>query len=363
MRKKIAFLGWWTWGHVFPIKAMIEYMNKNSNISPVYWFGERNSLESRQAKETDNTIFIPMISWKLRREKDIISLVKNFFDFFRILYGFFKSIVLLLKYNIDVVFCKWWYVALPVLFAAWVLRKEIYVHESDTVPWLVNKLAAKMTSNVFLGFPWSIKNWELVWQLLSDDIINFKKEEIDITLSNLSNNTNIIVMWGSQGSYFLYKNILELLESWKLDNYNFFVVLGSENKNLRKKFEKFDNVGCYEFLNQKQIWYLYNICDIGITRGGATSLAEQKIFGLKLIIVPLPYTGGNHQYYNALYYQKEFDDILISQDNNFSVNLLEILNKLDWFKKNSESQQKDKIQDWIKNVVSRLFEENNLKKS
>jgi hypothetical protein len=44
----------------------------------------------------------------------------------------FQSLVYLLRFRIDVVFCKGGYVALPVVVAAWILRKKILVHESDT---------------------------------------------------------------------------------------------------------------------------------------------------------------------------------------------------------------------------------------
>jgi hypothetical protein len=34
-------------------------------------------------------------------------------------------------------------------------------------------------------------------------------------------------------------------------------------------------------------------------------LAEQDYFNIKKIIVPLPYTGGNHQYFNGLAYEEK----------------------------------------------------------
>ena len=45
-------------------------------------------------------------------------------------------------------------------------------------------------------------------------------------------------------------------------------------------------------------------CDVAITRGGTTSLAEQEIFGIKKIIIPIPRT--HDQLKNAQYYQKTY---------------------------------------------------------
>jgi len=56
---------------------------------------------------------------------------------------------LLGRNKVDVIFCKGGYVALPVVIAGWILRKKIIVHESDTHPGLVNRIAAKFASSVF----------------------------------------------------------------------------------------------------------------------------------------------------------------------------------------------------------------------
>jgi UDP-N-acetylglucosamine:LPS N-acetylglucosamine transferase len=51
---------------------------------------------------------------------------------------------------------------------------------------------------------------------------------------------------------------------------------------------------------------------VAIARGGTTSLAEQQLFGLKKVIVPIPWT--HDQLKNAQYYVKTYDDILVRQD-------------------------------------------------
>ncbi|HBB03835.1 TPA: hypothetical protein DCZ39_02955 [Patescibacteria group bacterium] len=41
---------------------------------------------------------------------------------------------------------------MPVVLAATLLRKRIIVHESDTRPGLVNKIASRFAKKVFTGF-------------------------------------------------------------------------------------------------------------------------------------------------------------------------------------------------------------------
>ena len=56
---------------------------------------------------------------------------------------------------------------------------------------------------------------------------------------------------------------------------------------------------------------LFAICDIAITRGGTTSLAEQNLYDIKQIIVPIPRT--HDQYDNAKRYVQHKKDIMIDQ--------------------------------------------------
>lgn len=333
--KNIAFVWWWTWWHIFPIKSLIEYLydnNANYNFNSIYWIWEKNSLEESVAKGFENKKwfkFISIFSWKLRRYITFSSIYNNFIDIFKVIFWFFQSIYLIKKNQIDIIFCKWWYVALPFVFAWKFLWKKIFVHESDTVPWLVNKLASRFSAKNFCGFEWVIYKCVHTWQIISNDLLKFEK--LDLKL-DVNNKINVVVMWGSQWARVVYEALLNILEK-NFINYNFFIVLGLKNIELKERFSKHENVQCFEFLSQWQMWGLLNICDVAITRGSATSLDEQKHFWLKLIIVPLPYTWWNHQYYNGLYYKDKFWDFLIMQDENLEKNLEKDLNVLINYKK------------------------------
>ncbi|MBS8122041.1 glycosyltransferase [Candidatus Vampirococcus lugosii] len=206
----IAFAGGGTGGHVFPIKSIIDYIKKDNKITSefenIYWFGEKNSLEEKIANDISNVKFIKMISGKLRRDKSIISFAKNIIDLFKFGYGITKSIFLLKKYKIDVVFCKGGYVALPVVIASKILRKKVFVHESDTVAGLTNRIANKFSNKSYTGFPKSLKGGQHIGQILSENILNFNNlDKFDTSLtgeldSNFNKKTNILIVGGSQGS-------------------------------------------------------------------------------------------------------------------------------------------------------------------
>jgi len=73
-------------------------------------------------------------------------------------------------------------------------------------------------------------------------------------------------------------------------------------------------------------------CDISLTRAGTTSLAEQKLYNLKIVMVPIPWT--HDQYDNAKYYVEHYDDILLdSKDLEYKNNMLKIFDEYKSFKK------------------------------
>lgn len=335
--------GWWTGGHVFPIRSLLLFLDDHDEyrqeVDKLYWIGAKHSLEQNVCQELHhqwqkNLTFVPIYSWKYRRESYRKSKLKNIPDFFLFLFGIFQSIFYLLRYRIDVVFCKWGYVALPVVLAAALLRKKIVVHESDTRPGLVNKIASRFAHKVFTGFEWALPKSQTIGQILSDDIVTQA-----IPAPNFK--TLILVVWWSQGSKRLYQNILHILEftpelqSW----YEFSIVLGLANKDMLPLFDKFDYVHAYDFVSQKEMGELCNTCDIAITRWGTTALAEQKLYDIKQIIVPIPRT--HDQYDNAKRYVRVHNDILINQrDDDFESQLANAIKHFRWFKK--VPLQKDK---------------------
>jgi len=339
--------GGWTGGHVFPIRSLLEFLrihaSYNEHVEKLYWFGSKKSLEQKicgELQEYDLKIplrFISISSWKYRRETYRKSRLKNISDLFLFVFGFFQSLYHLLVHRIDIVFCKWGYVALPVVLAAALLRRKIVVHESDTHSGLVNRIASHFANKIFTGFDGALPKSETIGQILSDDIIIETHPEF-------TSKTLVLVVWGSQGSKRLYQNLHHILEFTPelQENYEFFFVLGLENEEMSTLFDKFHYVHAYGFVSQKQMGELYNICDIAITRGGTTSLAEQKLYDMKQIIVPIPWT--HDQYNNAKRYVRVHSDIMINQrDHDFEVQLGNAIKHFKGFKKIRQPKDKKEI--------------------
>ena len=121
-------------------------------------------------------------------------------------------------------------------------------------------------------------------------------------------------------------------------NYEIFVVLGKENQDLKSEFDEFKNVHPFDFLTQQDMGLLLKYSDISLTRAGTTSLAEQKLYNIKIVMVPIPWT--HDQYDNAKFYVQKYNDILLDSTNpDYYTNMLKVFDEYKNFKK--EKVEKD----------------------
>ncbi|MDR2540907.1 MAG: hypothetical protein LBD11_03890 [Candidatus Peribacteria bacterium] len=91
----------------------------------------------------------------------------------------------------------------------------------------------------------------------------------------------------------------------------FYISLGKLNDNLKPLFSH-KNVQTFDFLTQKEMGEIYEKSDLCLARGGTTSLAEQKLFNIKSIIVPIPRT--HDQLDNGKWFVRHYQDILLDQN-------------------------------------------------
>ena len=101
---------------------------------------------------------------------------------------------------------------------------------------------------------------------------------------------------------------------------------------MKNEFDEYQNIHVFDFITQQEMGLLLKNSDISLTRAGTTSLAEQKLYDIKIVMVPIPRT--HDQYDNSKFYVKKYDDILLdSKDENYNKNMLDIFKKYKNFKK------------------------------
>lgn len=330
--KKIALTWWSTWWHIFPLLSIYNYLHEKWEYDFI-WVWEEWWLEEEVALK-NKIEFLDIPAWKLRRYFD----VRNFYEPLKNLTWIFFWVYYIHKYKIDIVFSKGWYVAIPLCIAAFIMRKDIYIHESDTVWGIANKIIWKIATKIFYTFPNEIiddEKYILSWQILNPVLI----DGID-NLNMIENpKLTIFVIWWSQWSTTIFNALIKIIPD--LPNIEFHVVLWDKNLDFREKFKKFPNVLAHDFLTQNRMWKILKKSDIAITRWWATTLWELNMFWIHSIIIPLSESAWDHQNKNALYFKEKFKSDILDENNNLEINLFRKIQRykdlrkswlnLDWF--------------------------------
>ena len=150
---KIVLCGGGSGGHITPLLAVAyEFRTRNPGTTLVY-IGEKNGKFSYIAENSnlfDELYFVS--AGKLRRYHgeslltrlfDVKTNILNIRDVFRLLAGLVQSYFLFRKIQPDALLLKGGYVGVPVASAGRLHHVPYITHDSDALPGLSNRLAAR----------------------------------------------------------------------------------------------------------------------------------------------------------------------------------------------------------------------------
>lgn len=311
-KKTIALTWGSTGGHIFPLLSIYNHLKDKEKYNFI-WVWEEWSLEEDIANK-NNIEFFDLPAWKIRRYFDL----KNFYEPLKNLSWIIFWIYYILKNKIDIIISKWGYVSIPLCIAWFILRKKIYIHESDISWGIANKIVWLVATKVFYSFPNNKIDWKkhiLTGQILNSELLDYITDIKVLENERLS----IIVTWWSQWSTTIFNALLKILPD--LSDIDFQIILWEKNMHFREDFKKFPNVLSHDFVTQKRLWKILKNTDIAITRWGATTLWELNIFWIHSIIIPLSNSARNHQMQNALFFKEKFKSDILDEMNNLELEL------------------------------------------
>lgn len=145
--KKIVLTGGGTMGHVTPHLALIPHLQEKGY--EIHYIGTETGMERGKMESIPGITYHAVKTGKLRRYFSW----QNFIDPFKVVAGACQSAMLMGKIRPDVVFSKGGFVAVPVVFGAWLHRIPVVCHESDLTPGLANKLCKPFARRIATTFP------------------------------------------------------------------------------------------------------------------------------------------------------------------------------------------------------------------
>ena len=145
--KKIVLTGGGTLGHVTPHLSLIPHLLEAGY--EIHYIGTEKGMEAEKIRSIPQVTYHAVKSGKLRRYFSW----QNFTDPFRVLAGAVQSARLMGKIRPDVCFSKGGFVAVPVVFGAWLHGVPVVCHESDLTPGLANRLCKPFARKIATTFP------------------------------------------------------------------------------------------------------------------------------------------------------------------------------------------------------------------
>jgi UDP-N-acetylglucosamine--N-acetylmuramyl-(pentapeptide) pyrophosphoryl-undecaprenol N-acetylglucosamine transferase len=338
---KIVITGGGTGGHIFPLVAFVRFARKffeELNFVPVfYYLGPVNEFVKKAFQREGVKIF-SVFSGKIRRYITFSSVFLNFLDFFKILFGFFQSLFLLFFIWPKFIFSKGGFGSFPVCLAGKIFGRKIFLHESDFVLGLANKILAKFSKIVFVSF----KETEVipptkkvfVGNIVRKEILEGDKERAKKKFSLIGDKKIILILGGSQGAQRINERIFESINLF-LENFELIHQVGPKNIAQAKTLAEFlikpelkKYYHPFGFLEEEDLADALSVSDLVISRAGAGAIFEIALVGKPSILIPLKESAQNHQLHNAYAFARSGACIVIEEENFTSRFLFEIVESL-----------------------------------
>ena len=344
-KRKILFVGGGSGGHVMPIIAILNELLSSKASVPLDLriFTDRKyfSETSRQVNEnlrppvSEANVEYSLqtkVNWiasgKLRRYTNFTfwdyltkpSLwLANFFDMWKLFFGFWQSLFMLIFWRPHAVFIKGGYVGVPVGLAARILCIPTILHESDAGGLgLANRILSRFARVIFTGAP--IENYnaskkvknKMRWigiplsdsfefmrnRLLAGDEPDIPAEVSEAWEKGRENRTIVLAMGGSLGARRINEDLLLNID--KLHKSAFLVLISGVGQNYddaKNLAAGQSNVLVLPFTDHPA--ELMAASQIIVARAGATTIAELEILMKPSILVPNAKLPGAHQTKNA----------------------------------------------------------------
>ncbi len=334
-----------TGGHLTPLIAIAEELRRAEKEGTLAVPADRNSaleiLYVGVATAVDRAFLsgsdIPVVhvpSGKIRRYGSGIG--RTIIDLLVWLpYGVLRALWKMYVLMPEAVMSKGGYGSIPVVFAAWLYRIPILLHETDVVPGLANTRLTRFSSAIAVAYRATESHFPAAKVFLAGVPVRrafrspLRKEDARAALHLHNRKPVLFVTGGSQGSQRINVVVLELLTRL-LPDFQILHQVGTANfapieKLVRETFRNFPDIGDYQvlgFLDEMTMAQAYTAADLVISRAGGTALAELAVVGRASILIPLKESANNHQWENA-YFFREAGAAIVLDETNLSPPLLE----------------------------------------
>ena len=309
---KILLTGGGTAGPVTPLLALVESIRNNPELNKniqFLWIGTEKGIEIEMVKN-ENLEFKSIKSGKLRRYFSF----KNLVDPLYIIIGIIESFFIIKKWKPCIVVTAGGFVSVPVVWAAWLMRVPVLIHQQDARPGLANKLMAPFARVITVTFEKSLKDYgkKAVWtgNPARSSIMDYKLDR-RVVLQKLGLHDRLpvtLVLGGGTGAEAVNNLVKESLD--ELTKFTQVIHICGKGKEIKTEIN-IKNYRQFDFLYIKGMAKVFMAAQIVLSRAGMGVLTELSYLRKPAILIPIP---DSHQEENAQIFKDNEAALVLDQN-------------------------------------------------
>lgn len=296
--KKIVFTGGGTVGHVTLNLLLIPKFIKEG--WQVHYIGDKRGIEYQEIQKSGlDVTFHSVATGKLRRYFSW----QNLLDAFKVVWGIFQSLGIMLKVRPQALFSKGGFVSVPPVIAARLSGVPVYVHESDLSIGLANKIAYKCATKMYATFEQSssLTKIEHVGAVTKvGDQESVAPQELEEIRQYFDKELPTLLFVGGSAGAKVFNDFVSQNQAALTERYNIINLTGDASLDVlsERLFRRAYVTDLYQ--------PLMDLADVVVTRGGSNTIFELLAMAKLHIIVPLGREASRgDQIENADYFVKK----------------------------------------------------------
>lgn len=300
-----------TAGHINPALAVANMMRERHPDCRILFIGATGHMEEK---------LVPQAGYELKclpgsglsRKLSPAGIKQNFRAVKRVLDAVRECKRIFREFQPDVIIGTGGYASFPALYAGSAMKIPVCVHESNAVPGVTTKLAARLADRVLVCFEESKKLYpnpakvEVVGMPVRKEFIYGDREKARRELG-IGDEPVVLSAFGSLGAKVMNQTMAELFRLEKEENFPFRHIhaTGSFGWEWMPGLVREKGIDLERDSRVEMKEYFYNMptlmaaADVIISRAGASTCNEIAAAGLPCILIPSPNVTNNHQEKNA----------------------------------------------------------------
>jgi UDP-N-acetylglucosamine--N-acetylmuramyl-(pentapeptide) pyrophosphoryl-undecaprenol N-acetylglucosamine transferase len=310
---RFVIAGGGTGGHLFPALAVGEVLLERGH--EVIIFISEKDVDALATKDRTEFRFekLPSIGMPKIFSPAIFGFLKRFNDSLAPCRRLYR------KFQPHAVLGMGGFTSTAPILAGRMRKIPTFVHESNAIPGKANKLNARMTDEVLLGFEACARyfpnsRFQVTGTPIRKSLTRRVPREEALAAFGLSpERKTLLIMGGSQGAHGINEAAIKALPMLKDLPLQVIHLTGPNDDQIAAANYRREEIPAHVSAFCHQMELAYSAADLALSRSGAASLSELSYFGIPSLLIPYPFAAENHQVLNAAIFTREGAAVVVEQ--------------------------------------------------